>query len=153
METYIHSIPGRLRLRDERLKADPAATEKLQSELRELTGITTVDFHPASGSLLIRYDPGTHAPEQMLFTLRARGYLHGDFRTNLQPSSGAEPSAPKQSRRAKLGSLLVRNVKQAAMAGVAGYVIEAAVIRFVPSAALPLLLLELARRGRTNGSV
>ena len=85
MKTYIHSIPGRLRLRDEQLKVDPAATAELQTDLRNLPGILAVDFHPASSSLLVRYDPTTLAPEQMLFTLRAHGYLHGDFATNLKP--------------------------------------------------------------------
>src|SRR5580692_11726467 len=104
METYIHSIPGRLRLRDQQLKADPAATDELQRELRELPGIAKVDFHPASSSLVVRYDPSTHAPEQMLFTMRAHGYLHGDFKTNLQPSAATEePSANKQSTRGNLG--------------------------------------------------
>ena len=141
MKTYIHSIPGRLRLRDEQLKADAAATDELQTELRKLTGILAVDFHPASSSLVVRYDPGTHAPEQMLFTMRAHGYLHGDFTTNLKPSG-----ANKQSLRGRLGTLLVRNVKDVAVSSVAGYVLEAAVIRYVPAAALPLLLLSLARR-------
>jgi hypothetical protein len=140
VKTYIHSIPGRLRLRDEQLKVNPAATEELQIDLRKLPGILAVDFHPASSSLLVRYDPSTHAPEQMLFTLRAHGYLHGDFTTNLKPSK------TKQRLRGKLGTLLVRNVKHAAVSGVAGYVLEAAVIRYVPAAALPLLLLSLARR-------
>src|SRR5580692_6231855 len=146
METYIHSIPGRLRLRDQQLKADPAATDELQRELRELPGIAKVDFHPASSSLVVHYDPGTHAPEQMLFTMRAHGYLHGDFKTNPQPSSSAEPSADKQSMRGKLGTLLVRNVSRAAVRSVAGYALEAAIIRLVPAAALPLVLLPLARR-------
>ena len=137
VKTYIHSIPGRLRLRDEQLKVNPAATNELQTELRNLPGIQAVDFHPASSSLVVRYDTTTLAPEQMLFTLRAHGYLHGDFTTNLKP---------KQTMRAKLGTLIVRNVKEAAVSSVAGYVLEAAVIRYVPAAALPLLLLSLARR-------
>jgi cation transport ATPase len=147
METYIHSIPGRLRLRDQQLKADPAATDDLQRELRELPGITSVDFHPASSSLVVHYDPNTHAPEQMLFAMRAHGYLHGDFKTNLQPAAS---EAGKQSMRGKLGTLLVRNVSRAAVRSVAGYALEAAIIRLVPAAALPLLLLPLARKVRTG---
>jgi len=137
VKTYIHSIPGRLRLRDDQLRVDPVATDALQAELRTLPGILDVDFHPTSSSLLVRYDTGTLAPEEMLFTLRAHGYLHGEFTTNLKA---------KQTMRGKLGTLLVRNVKEAAVSSVAGYVLEAAVIRYVPAAALPLLLLSLARR-------
>jgi hypothetical protein len=140
MKTYIHSIPGRLRLRDEALKADSSATQALQTDLRQLPGITAVDFHPSSSSLVMHYDPDTLAPEQMLITLRAHGYLHGEFKTNVRPP------AAKQSSSGKLSSRIVRGVKDAAISGVAGYLIEAAVIRYVPNAALPLLLLSLARK-------
>lgn len=53
MKSIVHSIPGRLRLRSERLKADLTATTELQSILRGLGGVSRVEFHPSSSSLLV----------------------------------------------------------------------------------------------------
>jgi hypothetical protein len=61
VKTYIHSIPVRLRLRDEQ-QVDPAATDELQTELRNLPGIQAVDFHPTPSSLVVRYETTTLAP-------------------------------------------------------------------------------------------
>jgi hypothetical protein len=154
MKSYLHSIPGRLRLRSERLKADPSATAELQSLLGTVPGINTVEFHAHSTSLLVHYDPNTDAGEQTLIILRERGYFDDEFKTNQDPNALAtRPIAGKVSRRKSLSTLLVSNVKHVAMTGVATYLLEAAIIRFAPPVAIPLMLLPLVRRGGPEGSI
>lgn len=151
MKSYVHTIPGRLRLRSERLKADLAATTELQSTLRGLGGVSAVEFHPRSSSLLVYYDPSTDTAQEMLFIFRERGYLDDGFSTNLQPASAIVPLTGKGGKRRNLGTVLVNNVKQVAVSSVAGYLLEAAIIRFAPPAAIPLMLLPLIRRSRPHG--
>jgi hypothetical protein len=154
MKSYLHSIPGRLRLRSERLKADASATAELQSLLRTLPGITTVEFHAYSSSLLVHYDAKTDAGEQIVLILRERGYFDDELKTNQAPDAVAiRPLAGKIGRRKSLSNLLVSNVKHVAVTGVATYLLEAAIIRFAPPVAIPLMLLPLIRRGSPEGSI
>lgn len=49
------SIPGRLRLRDERLR-QPEICRGLAESLRTIDGVLSVEARPAAGSLLLHYD-------------------------------------------------------------------------------------------------
>jgi hypothetical protein len=151
MTSYVHSIPGRLRLRSERLKADLAATAELQSRLRNLAGVTKVEFHATSSSLVVYYDPDMDSEREMMVLFLDYGYLRDGFKTNQQPIAATKSSARKSGRR-NLANLLVSNVKHVAATSVATYLLEAAIIRFAPTAALPLMLLPLVRRGRPEAS-
>ncbi|WP_028320108.1 HMA2 domain-containing protein [Desulfatiglans anilini] len=55
MSVYIHSIPGRLRVKIPMLKAQPGLSERLTNELECLIGIDHVAINPVTGSVKIRY--------------------------------------------------------------------------------------------------
>src|SRR5947209_4368037 len=53
----VHAIPGRLRLRWDRREADGEAWAPLLARLRGQPGVRAARFNPASGSLVVEYDP------------------------------------------------------------------------------------------------
>lgn len=52
----VASIPGRLRLRDGRLRDGPRC-RALEGRLNAVAGVVTVGVSPATGSVLVHYDP------------------------------------------------------------------------------------------------
>ena len=54
--TVVHAIPGRLRLKVDKVKGDPAFAQKVQDTVGQVTGIEGVEAKPLTGSVLIYYD-------------------------------------------------------------------------------------------------
>lgn len=54
----VHALPGRVRLKSERLK-DPAVAERAEARLRSQPGVRAVEANPVTGSLLV-----VHAPHE-----------------------------------------------------------------------------------------
>lgn len=52
----VHAIPGRLRLRVDKIKGDPALARKAQNALIRVPGIKQVEAQPLTGSVLIHYE-------------------------------------------------------------------------------------------------
>jgi hypothetical protein len=55
----VHAIPGRIRLKIQKLKNDPAAVNEVVARLRKLPGIDRVEASPTTGSVVVSY--GTSA--------------------------------------------------------------------------------------------
>jgi heavy-metal-associated domain-containing protein len=53
-----HSIPGRLRVRFEPREADPEVLAALLAQLSHRPGVRSARYNPASGSVVVEYDPG-----------------------------------------------------------------------------------------------
>jgi len=54
--TVVHAIPGRLRLKVDKVKGDPAFAQKAEDTLGQVSGIERVEAKPLTGSVLIYYD-------------------------------------------------------------------------------------------------
>jgi hypothetical protein len=52
-----HALPGRVRLKLHRLKHNNSCAAEIQRDLLKVSGITHLEAHPQTGSLLIEYDP------------------------------------------------------------------------------------------------
>lgn len=53
----LHALPGRVRLKLHRLKNNNSCAAEIQRDLLKVSGITHLEAHPQTGSLLIEYDP------------------------------------------------------------------------------------------------
>ena len=51
----VHAVPGRVRLKVDKVKGDPAFAQKAQDKLGQVPGIERVEAKPATGSVLIYY--------------------------------------------------------------------------------------------------
>jgi hypothetical protein len=66
---YIHHIPGRLRFKFAQLKNQSARARMVESAIRQVIGITSVEVSILSGSLLIRYKATGAEREKLLASL------------------------------------------------------------------------------------
>jgi hypothetical protein len=68
----VHTIPGRLRLRVEKVKGDPAFARKVQNTLSRVPGIKQVEAKPLTGSVLIQYELDKILTEEAAMALTDR---------------------------------------------------------------------------------
>jgi hypothetical protein len=75
MTHYVHSIPGRLRVRAPFLKRTHGIDRDVVELLSPLGGIDAVSSNPLTGSLVIIYDAEALRAAQILDVLRLAGYF------------------------------------------------------------------------------
>jgi hypothetical protein len=78
----VHTMPGRLRLRVDKVKGNPAFAQKAQDKLGRVPGINQVEAKPQTGSVLIYYDAAALLAEGALAALT-------DGFSELFPEAGA----------------------------------------------------------------
>jgi hypothetical protein len=75
MSHYVHSTPGRLRVKTQTFKSRPENAEAASAFLSGLKGIQSVECNPITGSLLIRYDEDVVKSARILGALVAQGLI------------------------------------------------------------------------------
>lgn len=75
MINYVHSIPGRLRVKSAVIKKNPHEAVKLRKLLSSVPGLKNLDVNLVTGSILIRYDADSVSANELLDTLSRSGYF------------------------------------------------------------------------------
>jgi copper chaperone CopZ len=75
MSNYVHSIPGRLRVKTALIKKNSGEAEKVERLLKSIPGVQSLDINLLTGSVLVRYDPNSIGVDQLLQTLTEAGYF------------------------------------------------------------------------------
>ncbi|WP_041795298.1 heavy-metal-associated domain-containing protein [Pararhodospirillum photometricum] len=70
---YIHSVPGRLRVKTRSFRA-VEETRQLCRSLATWDGVEEVTFNPRSNSLVVIYDPARVVEDDLLAAIRAQGH-------------------------------------------------------------------------------
>jgi copper chaperone CopZ len=70
MTYYLHSIPGRLRVKIPSVKGQVDKANAVQSLLREMNGIESISANTVTGSVVVKYDPALLHSEQILSILK-----------------------------------------------------------------------------------
>ena len=65
----VHAMPGRVRLKVDKVRGNPAFAQKAQDRLGRLPGIRSVEAKPLTGSILIYYDAAALLAEGALAAL------------------------------------------------------------------------------------
>lgn len=73
----VHHIPGRLRVRLPRARGNPALLRQLAEFVKAYGGVREVEINPATGSILVRYDP--ESPDEIRALLRETENARSDF--------------------------------------------------------------------------
>lgn len=78
MQSYVHNVPGRLRIKNPLFKngSNHYAVRKTLVDMGH--GIGTADFNMTTGSLLINYNPKEIHHQDILSALARGGYYHPD---------------------------------------------------------------------------
>jgi copper chaperone CopZ len=75
MSHYVHSIPGRLRVRTPKLKHSTIQAKKVEAVLHDFGGVDDVSVNVVTGSIVILYDPDLVQAEAILKKLQDHRYL------------------------------------------------------------------------------
>jgi hypothetical protein len=85
MSDYVHSIPGRLRVKSAVIKKNPGEAKRAQRLLKSIRGVQSSEVNVLTGSVLILYDPTRLSADVLLQRLASAGYFevpasvtHGD---------------------------------------------------------------------------
>lgn len=75
MSDYIHSIPGRLRIRSAQLKRDTCQAKDLGALLEAMAGVEKTELNQKAGSLVVYYNPEQLATDDILYQAHKAGCL------------------------------------------------------------------------------
>src|SRR5215469_968696 len=72
--TYVHHVPGRLRLKAAEFRENASILEAACCELVALPGVGSVSPNRLTGSILVEYDPLVSAPAALFAAMGERGF-------------------------------------------------------------------------------
>lgn len=75
MDYYIHTIPGRLRVKIPLIKGDSPRAFQVQELLESLDGVESVAANTLTGSVVVNYDSDILTDEQLLGILERHNYF------------------------------------------------------------------------------
>ncbi len=70
MSYYLHSVPGRLRVKTPRVKGNESRAEDVRRMLLAMEGVADVSINTVTGSILVQYDSGRVNHRELLEALR-----------------------------------------------------------------------------------
>jgi hypothetical protein len=76
MSYYIHSVPGRLRIKLPQLKSNLPHCQEVQALLLGLEGVQDVEANCLTGSMLVRYDPKFITFDCIMMALEEEEHIH-----------------------------------------------------------------------------
>ncbi len=89
-DTYLHHIPGRLRIRSALVKRNEARAAAATAWLRSLPGVRSARANVLTGSLTVEYDPSQTQVEAILSSLRQAGWISTH---HYAPTPGRRPTS------------------------------------------------------------
>jgi copper chaperone CopZ len=75
MSNYVHSIPGRLRVKTALIKKNSGEAEKVERLLQSISGVQSLEINLITGSVLMRYNPSEVSADMLLQLLAEAGYF------------------------------------------------------------------------------
>ena len=73
---YMHSIPGRLRVKIPAIKGNPEKARAIQALLSGVEGLESIRANTITGSIVVKYEQGRFLRERILTVLKKQGGLH-----------------------------------------------------------------------------
>jgi hypothetical protein len=77
MASYLHQVPGRIRLRSARFREDAGRRAAAVEALSGLRGVRSVDARGTSGSITVHFDEVRICPSEIIATLTRYGDIDG----------------------------------------------------------------------------
>ena len=108
MNTYVHVLNGRLRIKVPEVKRAPKKAAEVVQGLQELQGVSSVRANPTTGNVLVLFEPDIIDTQQIIQALHELGCL-----SNLHASIWQNASA--QGARSKLSERLLQSVFETAI--------------------------------------
>jgi len=112
--SYVHHVPGRLRMKAAEFRENPSILEAACRELAALAGVSSVSPNRLTGSILVEYDPTVSAPAAVVEAMQERGF----------PRIAPQASSPASTDRASL----TERLSEAASRGLLDCLVERVVV-------------------------
>ena len=87
MSHYIHTVPGRIRIKNQIFKYNPQKCETAKETLESLPGVQEIKTNPSTGSVIIRYDGSTIDSDRLLSALEEKRLIQADSRPSSKDTS------------------------------------------------------------------
>lgn len=88
MQSYIHSVPGRLRFKHPSLKKRGDRCKAIESYLSRMHGIDNAAANPLTGSIVVRYNTQRTDTDTIMASLRDEGFIHSTPTVFLNSTNG-----------------------------------------------------------------
>ncbi|MFV9690786.1 MAG: HMA2 domain-containing protein [Desulfobacteria bacterium] len=75
MNCYVHSVPGRLRVKTPTVKRNRAAARHVEGLMKQLRGVSLTTANTITGSVLVVYNPKAISADLILNTLENEGHF------------------------------------------------------------------------------
>lgn len=75
MNSYIHSVPGRLRIKIPGLKRNNTMAEQMKEQLIHFNNVYSIECNILTGSVTLRYDEQFVRPFSIVAFLQEKGYV------------------------------------------------------------------------------
>jgi copper chaperone CopZ len=72
--SYVHHVPGRLRIKAPEFRENPSILEAARRELATLPGVSSVSPNRLTGSILVEYDPPVLTPAALVQAMQECGF-------------------------------------------------------------------------------
>jgi len=108
-----HDVPGRLRVKLERLRNNPYQLNKV-SELLSISGVYKTNINTVTGSVVVMYDPLSVSSPELIAILNVNGYPIDTQKKELQ-----------NKKRVETHEKIALTVGRATFSWIAGRVLEA----------------------------
>lgn len=96
MGYYVHSVPGRLRVRIPEIRHQVHRCGEIRDEILSHRGVDSVTVNPVTGSVKIQYDPALADEEQFFNLLAYNGYFDAEKAVGLDEKITASASRTGQ---------------------------------------------------------
>jgi hypothetical protein len=107
MGYYMHSVPGRLRIKTPQVKGNDDKAKDIESLLLCHQGVNKVSANALTGSIVVHYDVKTVSDKRLIDALEHNGYFKADKAlTNDEYIHGAASKAGKLVWDAVFGSFV-----------------------------------------------
>jgi P-type Ca2+ transporter type 2C len=114
--TYLHSTPGRMRIRVPDRRGDECFSHHVERELGRNPGITQVQANPLTGSVLILFDPQRVDDRQILDDLGRMGLVGDLIASPAYAVPAATPAAALTEISARIGVAVGKELVKAVLA-------------------------------------
>jgi copper chaperone CopZ len=114
--TYLHSTPGRMRIRVPDRRGDERFSHQIERELIRTPGITRVQSNPLTGSVLILFDPLRVDDRQILDDLGRMGLVGDVISPAAHDVPAATPAAALTEISARIGVAVGKELVKAVLA-------------------------------------
>jgi len=75
MTYYLHSIPGRLRVKIPSVKGQPDKARAIRSLLEDVEGVESISANTVTGSVVVKYEPVLVHSDQILSILKKNDFF------------------------------------------------------------------------------